>query len=468
MSDDRFRALPAVEVLVEQALAAASGSPVGSAAAPRPLMVEAARAVLADERANMQADPARAPSAPAARLARVLKEAARRARPRQERVLNATGVVLHTNLGRAPLSEPARRALLEAAGGYVALEYDVAEGKRSERALGVEDWLVRLTGAEAALVVNNGAAALLLVVSALAAGRKVVVSRGELVEIGGSFRLPEILKKAGATLIEVGTTNRTRADDYRRALSPEVGLLLRIHPSNFRVSGFSERPSRGELAGLAREARVPFVEDVGSGALVDTTEFGLEREPTVLECLTEGADLVTFSGDKLLGGPQAGLIVGRREWVRKLKKDPLARALRVDKLTIAALEATLAAYVDPGRAKEELPTLALLAAPAQALKDQAERIATALSGMAGVTVSVVPEASEVGGGALPGAILPTYAVTLAAAGRSAAQLERRLRAQGPPLIARIKDDRVLLDARTLLFEDPDEIARVVAGALTGD
>jgi L-seryl-tRNA(Ser) seleniumtransferase len=471
MTDDRFRALPAVETLVEQVLAtdptqASNGAP----AAPRPLIVEAARAVLAAERVALAADAARAPDAPAARLAHVREEAARLARPREERVLNATGVVLHTNLGRAPLSESARRALHAAAGGYVALEYDVPGGRRSERGLGVEAWLTRLTGAEAALVVNNGAAALFLVVSALAAGRKVLVSRGELVEIGGSFRLPDILAKAGATLVEVGTTNRTRVDDYRRALTPEVALLLRVHPSNFRVAGFSERPSRGELAALARGAGLPFVEDVGSGALVDTAEFGLEHEPTVLECLTEGADLVTFSGDKLLGGPQAGLIVGGRAWVHRLKKDPLARALRVDKLTLAALEATLAAYVEPGRARDEVPALALLAAPLHALKERAERIAEALTGTgtAGLVAEVVAEASEVGGGALPGAVLPTYAVAVTAAGRSAAQLERRLRAQAPPLIARIKDDRVLLDARTLLFEDPDEIARVVRAAASGD
>jgi L-seryl-tRNA(Ser) seleniumtransferase len=366
MNDARLRALPAVEPLVERAVRALGDDP---AAPARPLVVEAARDVLARERDALSRDPAREPEADDERLARIVAGARERARPRQERVINATGVVLHTNLGRAPLSGAARRALGEAAAGYLALEYDVPAGKRSERALGVEAWLTRLTGAEAALVVNNGAAALLLAVWSLAQGRQVIVSRGELIEIGGSFRLPEILERAGATLVEVGTTNRTRIDDFRRALGADSALLLRVHPSNFRLVGFHERPSREEMAGLAREANLPFVEDVGSGALVPTEDFGLEHEPTVSESLTGGADLVTFSGDKLLGGPQAGLIVGRSAWIGRLKRDPLARALRVDKLTVAALEATLAAYVDPARARHELPALALLDASAGALAE---------------------------------------------------------------------------------------------------
>jgi L-seryl-tRNA(Ser) seleniumtransferase len=455
MSDARLRALPSVEVLVQQALA---HDP--SAELPRALVVEAARAVLEDERK------AGTPVADG-RPERVMARARELAAPVQRRVINATGVVLHTNLGRAPLSEAARAALAAAAGGYVSLEYDIEEGRRSHRAVGVEAWLCRLTGAEAALAVNNGAAALLLVISALAQGRKVVVSRGELVEIGGSFRLPEILRKAGATLVEVGTTNRTRLDDYRRAITADTALILRVHPSNFRLTGFSERATRSEIAGLAKEARIPFVEDIGSGAFVDTAEMGLEHEPTVLESLTEGADLVTFSGDKLLGGPQAGLVVGRREWIEALKRDPLARALRIDKLTVAALEATLAAYVDPERVKSELPTLALLAAEKHALEGQAHRLRDALVSLSGLAVTVVPVQSEVGGGALPGASLPTFAVALASPGRSAAALERRLRLGTTPIIARIKDDRVLLDARTLLHEDPAEIARLVGEALVG-
>ncbi len=460
MNDSRFRALPAVEVLVGDD---------GPGAPPRPLRVEAARLVLAEERAALEADPARVAAAPG-QLAEAARARARKlADPLQERVINATGVVLHTNLGRAPLSDAARNAVERAARGYLALEYDVASGERSHRAIGVEAWLTRLTGAEAALVVNNGAAALLLVVSALAQGRKVVVSRGELVEIGGSFRLPEILRKAGATLVEVGTTNRTRIEDYRRALTPEVALLLRVHPSNFRLVGFSERPEREAIAALARESGVAFVEDVGSGALFDTRTIGLEHEPTVSESLYGGADLVTFSGDKLLGGPQAGLVVGRRDRIAALKRDPLARALRIDKLTVAALEATLAAYADLEQARGQIPALALLAAPANAIQSQAERLRDALlSSSNGLVATVVPQASEVGGGALPGASLPTFAVALEAKGRSAAVLERLLRLGRPPIIARIQDDRVLLDARTLLMEDPAEIARIVGEVLGAD
>jgi len=479
MNDVRFRALPAVEPLVERALAAlAADGPAGDAP-PRALVVEAARAILAAERAALTTDPAAAVEAEGDRLQRIVERARSLARPRQERVINATGVVLHTNLGRAPLSKAARRALDEAARGYLSLEYDVAEGTRSKRALGVEDWLVRLTGAEAALAVNNGAAALLLAVWVLGQGREVIVSRGELIEIGGSFRLPDILARAGAKLVEVGTTNRTRIDDYRRAITPQTALLLRVHPSNFRLIGFSERPAREELAALAREAKLPLVEDVGSGALVATEDFGIEHEPTVAESLTGGADVVTFSGDKLLGGPQAGLIVGRREWIARLERDPLARALRVDKLTIAALEATLAAYADPAVARRDIPALAQLAAPAGALADIAAALARAIrealdeaasgasGAIRGLEVEVVPAASEVGGGALPGASLPTSAVALTWTGRTASALERRLRLGRPPIVARIREDRVLLDARTLMFEDPSEVARLVRAAVIG-
>ncbi len=479
MSDARLRALPAVEPLVERALAILAAGLPAADAPPRTLVVEAARAVLSAERATLTADTGATPEEDSDRLERVVDRARSLARPRQERVINATGVVLHTNLGRAPLSAAARRALAEAAEGYLTLEYDVPEGKRAQRAVGVAEWLVRLTGAEAALVVNNGAAALLLAVWSLAQGKEVIVSRGELIEIGGSFRLPEILARAGAKLVEVGTTNRTRIDDYRRAITPQTALLLRVHPSNFRVVGFEERPTREELAALAREAKLPLVEDVGSGALLPTEDFGIEHEPTVAESLTGGADIVTFSGDKLLGGPQAGLIVGRREWIARLERDPLARALRVDKLTIAALEATLAAYADPAIARRDIPALAQLAAPAGALADIAaglarairaalDEAATGASGaIRGLDVAVVPATSEVGGGALPGAALPTSVVALTWTGRTASALERRLRLGRPPLIARIREDRVLLDARTLMFEDPAEVARLVRAAVTG-
>jgi L-seryl-tRNA(Ser) seleniumtransferase len=463
MADDRFRALPAVEVLVERVL---GGQGEAAPALPRPVLVDAARETLSAERARLAADPGRIPDSDEVRVAAVVATARRLARAEQRRVVNATGVVLHTNLGRAPLSEAVRKAIEAAAGGYLTLEYDVPQGRRSERALGVERLLCRITGAEAALCVNNGAAAVLLGVSALAQGKRVIVSRGELVEIGGSFRLPEILAKAGAVLTEVGTTNRTRIDDYKRAITPDTALVLRVHPSNFRVVGFHERPALDELAALAHEAKLPLLEDVGSGALVDTTRFGLEREPTVKESLTAGADVVTFSADKLLGGPQAGLAVGRREWIARLKRDPLARALRVDKLIIAALEATLIAYLDPTRAEGELPVLAMLSAPIERLCAFAEGLRARIADVPGLDVSVVAETGEVGGGALPGAALPTAALALSWAGGSAVSLEQRLRLGRTPLIARIKDDRVLLDARTLLFEDPDEVATLVRDAAT--
>ncbi len=463
MADDRFRALPAVEVLVERVLA---GQREAAPALPRPVLVDAARETLSLERARLAADPALEPDPEDRRVEAVVAAAHRLARPEQRRVVNATGVVLHTNLGRAPLSAAVLAAVEQAGAGYLTLEYDVAQGRRSERALGVERLLCRLTGAEAGLAVNNGAAAVLLGVSALAQGKRVIVSRGELVEIGGSFRLPEILAKAGAILVEVGTTNRTRIDDYKRAITPDAALILRVHPSNFRVVGFHERPALDALAAVAHEAKLPLLEDVGSGAFVDTTKYGLEHEPTVKESLILGADVVTFSGDKLLGGPQAGLAVGRREWIARLKRDPLARALRVDKLIIAALEATLIAYLDPTRAEGELPVLAMLGAPIEQLKAYAEALRARLERVPGLDVTVVAETGEVGGGALPGAELPTAALAMTWTGASVVALERRLRLGRIPLIARIKDDRVLMDARTLLFEDPEHVAALVRDALS--
>ncbi|TMQ70687.1 MAG: L-seryl-tRNA(Sec) selenium transferase [Candidatus Eisenbacteria bacterium] len=369
-----LRALPAVETLLQlPALTRALER------LPRPLVVEAARAEIAAERGRLRGGgaPAAAPAMAAAAAARA--EAAQR--PLLRRVINATGVVLHTNLGRAPLGQAARRAVAEVARGYCSVEFDVASGRRGDRGAGVERWLTRLTGAEAGLVVNNGAAAVLLALSALAAGRKVVVSRGELVEIGGSFRIPEILEKSGAGLVEVGTTNRTHLRDFERALARhgrEVAAVLRVHPSNFRVSGFTTRPTLEELARLTRRRRIPLLEDLGSGALTDLGTLGVEREPTVRESLTAGCDLVTFSGDKLLGATQAGLILGRRRLVERLRRDPLARALRVDKLTLAALEATLPAYGDPIQAAREVPALAMLGLTAEMLEPRARSLAEAI------------------------------------------------------------------------------------------
>ncbi len=310
-----LRKIPAVEVLLRHPALAAAGT-----THPRLLLLESVRQELAAERERLRSGGA--PSSLEALAVRALERVREAALPRLRRVLNATGVVLHTNLGRAPLAAPAREAVASAAAGYCSLELDLATGRRGERGTGVERWLTRLTGAEAALVVNNGAGAVLLALSALAAGRGVLVSRGELVEIGGSFRLPDVLEKSGARLVEVGTTNRTHLRDYERALAArgEIAAILRVHPSNFRIEGFRARPAAEDLAALARRKRIPLLEDLGSGALVDLERFGLEHEPTVAESLRSGCDVVTCSGDKLLGGSQAGLILGRRRWIEKLRQ----------------------------------------------------------------------------------------------------------------------------------------------------
>ncbi len=445
MTRDARRSLPSVEVLLQHD--ALRG--VREALA-RPLVVAAVRATLAEARAALKRKE-QAPSADEL-AARASEEAERQARPLLRRVLNATGVVLHTNLGRAPLAEAARRAVAEVAAGYCSLEYDVEAGKRGERGAGVERWITRLSGAKAACVVNNGAAAILVALSALASGRKVAVSRGELVEIGGSFRVPEIMEKSGAELVEVGATNRTHLRDYERAFAkhPDIGAILRVHPSNFRVQGFTARPAHEDLAALARKRKVPLIEDLGSGALVDLSLHGLEREPTVGDSLSAGSDVVTFSGDKLLGGPQAGFIVGSAKWIGRIRKDPLARAMRVDKLTLAALEATLALYAEPARARLEVPALAMLAATPEALQERAERLSNELAArIEGLTLSVVEGAGEVGGGALPLERLRGFVVEVVHRSRSASELEALARSADPPVIGTIRSGRLRFDVRTL-------------------
>jgi len=457
-----MRALPAVDALLREPVLVAAGAQV-----PRALLVEAVRDELAAERARLKRNGGKAPASEqlaAGAAARALSAG----RAQLRRVLNATGVVLHTNLGRAPLAAPARAAVAEVAAGYSSLEYDLESGRRGDRGAGVERWLTRLTGAEAAIVVNNGAAAVLLVLSALAAGRKVIVSRGELVEIGGSFRVPEILQKSGATLIEVGSTNRTHLSDYRAALEKhaDVAAILRVHQSNFRIEGFTARPEASELAKLTRRRRIPLIEDLGSGALVDLAPFGLEHEPTVGESLAAGADLVTFSGDKLLGGAQAGLVLGASRWVSRVKKDPMARALRADKLALAALEATLPLYVDTARAAREIPALAMLRSRPEDEEARALRLAAALEArVPGIRVQVVRGTGEVGGGALPQQRLPGWAVDVAYGDLSAAQLERIARAAHPPVIGTIRSGSFRLDARTLADTEIGEAAEAMGISL---
>jgi L-seryl-tRNA(Ser) seleniumtransferase len=410
-----------------------------------PLAVDTARHVI--QRAREEILAGREPGDLRERLHEEL--AAARA-PRLRRVLNATGVIVHTNLGRAPLAAAAIERVTESARGYSNLEYDLAEGQRGSRQDHVAELLRRLTGAEAALVVNNNAGAVLLALAALAAARDVLVSRGELIEIGDGFRIPDVLAQSGARLVEVGTTNRTRAADYEQALAHETALLLRVHQSNFRVVGFTERPKLAELAHISRARGVPLVDDLGSGSLLD-----LAGEPSARDSLAAGSDLVCFSGDKLLGGPQAGIVVGRADLVERLRRHPLHRALRADKLTLAALEGTLALYLDPARALREIPVLRSLHEPAEEVRARAVRLAELLDG------SVEETVARVGGGALPLAELESFACAVEE------ELAAPLRLGDPPVVAVVRDGRCLLDCRTLTDDEIAEAAGAVAVARRG-
>ncbi len=400
-------------------------------------------------------------------LAGIEKELADAGRPSLQPVINATGVVLHTNLGRAPLSPAALKNIADVARGYSNLEFELKAGERGSRYSHVEEVLCRITGAESALVVNNNAGAVLLALNSVAEGKDVIVSRGQLVEIGGSFRIPDVMRKSGARLVEVGTTNRTHAGDYEKAIGENTALLLRVHMSNFRILGFTAEVSLKELVALGQRHRVPVMEDLGSGSLVDLSPYHIEKEPTVQEAVAAGADLVTFSGDKLLGGPQAGIILGKRDYVEALKKNPLTRALRIDKLTLAGLETTLRQYLNREQAVEDIPVLRMLACPAEDLRARADRlrkkISRDLSSLC--RVSVRAENSQVGGGALPLQVLPTFVVALAPLKVSAAALEERLRMSTPPLIARIKEEEILLDLRTVAEGEEPELVRVVTEVL---
>jgi len=384
------------------------------------------------------------------------------------RVINATGVVLHTGLGRSVLPAAAVERLNEAALGYCNLEIDLDSGQRGRRGEYCERLLKRLTGAEAALIVNNNAAATMLVLHALARGREVIVSRGQLIEIGGSFRLPEVMTAGGAILREVGTTNKTHLADYEKAISDRTAMLMHVHTSNYRVVGFSESPSPPELAELAHSRGLPLFDDLGSGALLRDELWSAADEPTAVESLAHGADVVAFSGDKLLGGPQSGILLGKSEIIQRLRKDPMARALRVGKLTIAALEATLELYQEPERARREIPLLAALGESAESLTARAECLARKLRSAATGEFSVERDESFAGGGSLPAWPLPTAVVCWTpAAGASISDTSRRLRLGRPAVLPRVRDDRVLFDLRTIAEAQYDELAAVLAALCRG-
>ena len=461
MTTDPRRRLPSVGTLLESDALRAM-----LAAEPRSLVVGAVRDALEIARRS----PAAAPASESEWAAAVHHALDDRRRPSLRPVLNATGVVLHTNLGRAPLATVARDAVLAISEGFSNLEYDLEAGSRGSRHSHAVTLLRELTGAEDAIVVNNCAAALVLALDALARGREAIVSRGELVEIGGSFRVPDIMAKSGATLVEIGTPNRTHLDDYRRALGPETGAILKVHRGNFALEGFVAEVAVRELVPVAREAGVPLLHDLGSGLLLPLDEYGLTGEITARDALGAGASLVMMSGDKLLGGPQAGIIVGEASLIARLRANPLARALRVDKMTLAALEATLALYRDPARAAREIPALAMLTAPIHEIRVRADAIAAAINAALGergaVRASVVDSTATVGGGAFPTARIPSAAVALASVGgTSADSLAAKLRGASLPVVGRIENDTLLLDVRSVPAAHDSQLIRAVGDAL---
>jgi len=460
-----LRRLPQVDELLRHLQLAPAVAPL-----PRSLAAAVVRRVLAEQRriistTTPEALPDRLDEAA---LLHHLEEALlAAAQPSLRRVVNATGVVIHTNLGRSPLGEACLSQVLEVAGRYNTLEYDLARGTRGSRQDHLEGLVQELTGAEGVLVVNNNAAGVLLALNTLASGKEVIISRGQLVEIGGSFRMPEIMAASGAILREVGTTNKTYLQDFEKAVNSETAVVLKVHPSNFRITGFTHEVPLTDMVALGRRYGLKIIEDLGSGCLVDLSKYGLEKEPTVQETLKAGADLVLFSGDKLLAGPQAGLILGSREVVGTLRKNPLNRALRPDKMTLAALEATLRLYLEEPRALAEIPTLRMLTRPVAELDRQARLLARRLRRRFGarLKVEVVSSEARAGGGSLPQAPLPSRALALTAPPLAPQDLEARLHQAGTPIIGRVEHGVVLLDLRTLLPGDQEAIMAALAEVL---
>ncbi|HSK46828.1 MAG TPA: L-seryl-tRNA(Sec) selenium transferase [Coriobacteriia bacterium] len=453
-----LRQLPKVDALLDREdLAALSG------VVPRGLVVEAVRESIDDARASVLAGTPVDVGSDA-----IAADAVRRANAKNRRslrrVINATGIVVHTNLGRSPLADSAVAAVDEVARGYSTLEFDVESGERGSRHVHVEELICRLTGAEAAMAVNNNAAAVMLALAGLARGKEAIVSRGQLVEIGGSFRVPDVMAESGATMVEVGTTNKTHLRDYESAITDKTGLLLKVHTSNYRVVGFTEEVELGELVELGARHGVPVMEDQGSGVLVDLRQWKLPYEPTVSESVAAGADVVTCSGDKLLGGPQAGILAGRYHVISALKKHPLARAVRLDKMTLAALEATLRLYLEPERAYREVPTLRMLSETKTEVAERAARLADEIKRACGgcYLTGTHDDVSRAGGGAMPMADIPTVVVALVPQKFSVVELESRLRLGEPHVIARISDDRLLLDPRTLSPRDEADVVAALA------
>lgn len=459
-----FRSLPKVDELLKHSQLADLSANVSYN-----VTLESARQVIDDARSDIKSGTQTDVLSEEDIVARVCAEVERRMQPSLRRVINATGIIVHTNLGRSILADAALQAVQEVAQGYSTLEYDFVQGKRGSRHDHIESLLCELTGAQAAMAVNNNAAAVMMCIACFARGKEALVSRGQLVEIGGSFRVPDIMAESGARMVEVGTTNKTHLKDYEKATTPETGLYLKVHSSNYRVVGFTEEVSLEELVNLGALRSIPVMEDQGSGVLVDLQKYGLPYEPTVASSVAAGADIVTFSGDKLLGGPQAGIIVGKKEAIAALKAHPMARALRLDKMTLAALEATLMIYRDEDRAVREIPTLRALTMSFEESKQRATELAQMLQNNLQETdaaqscsIEVIDEVARAGGGSLPLADIATAVVALSFKGTSADEAEKALRLEGPvPIVVRIKDDRILLDPRTLVHDDVDFIVEQV-------
>jgi L-seryl-tRNA(Ser) seleniumtransferase len=451
---DELRKLPSVEKVLQHAKVRAAVTRNGHL-----LAVDAVRQVLDDARRDIEGGQ----PCPALEtlLERVLAQLATSGNPTLRRAINATGVVIHTNLGRAPLSAETRAAMDLVGQGYSNLEYDLATGSRGSRYAHAEDLLKRLSGAGGGILVNNNAGAILLVLTAIARGRKVIISRGQLVEIGGGFRIPEVMLQSGVQLVEVGTTNRTHVGDYESAIDEEVALLMHVHYSNFKVLGFAQQVSLGELVDIANRHGLLVIEDLGSGCLLDTSSFGLVHEPTVQEAVAEGADLVCFSGDKLLGGPQAGIVVGRADLIAALKRHPLSRALRVDKTTIAGVQATLLHYLRQ-EATEKVPVWQMISLSLEEIQQRAAAWGDHLKDR-GVRAEVIAGLSTVGGGSLPGETLPTRLVALDMAAPN--RFAQRLRTGDPPVVGRIEGGQFVLDPRTVLPGEEQDLLSAVEGAL---